>query len=143
MTSGSAIFAGKTLDLWGLGPGGDRRKSIYHKHLGTQIHAKRTDVVVALTSKGGYNAYMKKNDDNILPSLTNDEAFNMMDLVFKAGWEFGKSCIAPTSVDALRLFKDTIKSPELASLLDSVIRNGIKKTDRLHAAEAKKNAEMN
>jgi len=28
-------------------------------------------------------------------------------------------------------------------LLDGVIKAGIKKTDRLHAAEAKKNAEMN
>ena len=48
-----------------------------------------------------------------------------------------------TSVEALRLFKDTIKSPEIADLLDSVVKAGIKKTDRLHAAEAKKNAEMN
>ena len=67
---------------------------------------------------------MKKNDDNNLPGLTNAEAFEMMDLIFKAGWEFGKSCIVPTSADALRLFKDTIKKPELADLLDGVIKAG-------------------
>ena len=86
---------------------------------------------------------MKKNDDNHLPGLTNAEAFDMMDLIFKAGWEFGKSNIVPTSVDALRLFKDTIKSPEIADVLDDVVKAGIKKTNRLYAAEAKKNAEMN
>jgi len=56
-------------------------------------------------------AHMKKNDDNHLPGMTNAEAFDMMDLIFKAGWEFGKSCIVPTSADALRLFKDTIQKP--------------------------------
>jgi hypothetical protein len=86
---------------------------------------------------------MKKNDGNHLPGLTHSEAFDMMDLIFKAGWEFGKSCIVPTSADALRLFKDTIKSPEIADVLDDVVKAGIRKTDRLHAAEAKKNAEMN
>jgi hypothetical protein len=88
-------------------------------------------------------AHMKKNDDNHLHGMTNDEAFAMMDLIFKAGWEFGKSCIVPTSADALRLFKDTIQKPEIADLLDGVVKAGIRKTDRLHAAEAKKNAEMN
>jgi len=86
---------------------------------------------------------MKKNDGNHLPGLTNDEAFEMMDLIFVAGWEFGKSNIVPTPADALRLFKETIQKPELADLLDQAIKAGIKKTDRLHAAEAKKNAEMN
>ena len=140
MTSGSAIFAGKTLDLRGLGPGGDRRKSIYLRHLRAKFYALRTEKGYHLRSKIEYNrGMMNPNADS---NLT-DADFDLMDKIFLAGWEFGKANISQTATEALILFKMAISQPDLTDPMDAAIKAGIKKTDALWAADAKKNAEMN
>ncbi len=138
MTSGSAIFAGKTLDLWGLGPGGDRRKSIYHKHLGTQFHAKRTDAVVAIMSKGGYNAYMKKNDTSPL----DDDMAQLMDIIFLAGFDFGKANIMD-GPNALRIFKLGMGDDKLRQATFDALDAGKAHIAKLIAQDAQKSADMN
>ena len=70
--------------------------------------------------------------------------FDLMNKIFLAGWEFGKSNISPTATEALVLFKMALSfEPKVADALDVAIRAGIKKADALWAAEAKKSAEMN
>ena len=83
---------------------------------------------------------MKKNDDS---NLTEAD-FEMMDLLFKAGWEFGKANMTKTATASLDLFKAGIQSGgDGLDTLDKLVKAGMKETDRIFAAEAKKNAEMN
>ena len=85
---------------------------------------------------------MKKNDDTYKPS----EDYALMDLLFKAGWEFGKANLTKDANAALTLFKAAIKDGmegDGVKALDKLVKAGMKETDRLYAAEGKKNAEMN
>ena len=83
---------------------------------------------------------MKKNDDS---NLT-DADFEMMDLLFLAGWEFGKANLTKDAEASLTLFKAGIKgSGDGLDTLNKLVKAGMKETDRIFAAEAKKNAEMN
>lgn len=84
---------------------------------------------------------MKKNDDTYKPS----EDYALMDLLFKAGWEFGKANLTKDAGASLDLFKAGIRGGVDGSLdtLDKLVKAGMKETDRLYAAEAKKSAEMN
>ena len=83
---------------------------------------------------------MKANDDSYKPS----EDFALMDLIFKAGWEFGKANLTKDADAALILFKAGIRDGGGGlDRLNDLVKVGMKETDRLYAAEGKKNAEMN
>ena len=83
---------------------------------------------------------MKKNDDS---NLT-DADFEMMDLLFLAGWEFGKANMTKDAEASLTLFKAGIQGGgDGLDTLNKLVKAGMKETDRIFAAEAKKNAEMN
>ena len=85
---------------------------------------------------------MKKNDDTYKPS----EDFDLMDLLFKAGWEFGKANLTKDAGASLTLFKAAVKDGldgDGMAAVDKLVKAGMKETDRLYAAEAKKTAEMN
>ena len=83
---------------------------------------------------------MKKNDDSYKPS----EDFALMDMLFKAGWEFGKANLTKDADAALTLFKAGVRGGDDGlDTLDNLVKAGMRETDRLYAAEAKKNAEMN
>jgi len=88
----------------------------------------------------GIMAHMKANDDSYEPS----EDYALMDLLFKAGWEFGKANLTKDANAALTLFKAGIKGGgDGLNALNDLVKVGMKETDRLYAAEGKKNAEMN
>ena len=90
----------------------------------------------------GYTARMKKNNDTQLT----EQDFELMDLLFKAGWEFGKANLTKDAGASLTLFKAAVRQgmdSEAMEALDKLIKDGMKETDRILAAEAKKNAEMN
>jgi hypothetical protein len=82
---------------------------------------------------------MKKNDES---NLTEAD-FELMDKIFQVGWEFGKANINQTAGEALMMFKMGISQPDLADPIDTALKAGMRKTDRLFAADAKKSAEMN
>ena len=85
---------------------------------------------------------MKKNDDSYKPS----EDFALMDMLFMAGWELGKANLTKSPDAALTLFKAAVKQgmdSDGVKALDKLVKAGMKETDRLYAAEGKKNAEMN
>ena len=83
---------------------------------------------------------MKKNDDS---NLT-DADFEMMDLLFLAGWEFGKANLTKDAEASLTLFKAGITGGgDGLDTLNKLVKAGMKETDRLFAADAKKSAEMN
>ena len=69
--------------------------------------------------------------------------FELMNKIFEAGWEFGKANINQTAGEALMMFKMGISQPDLMDPINTALKAGMRKTDRLFAAEAKKNAEMN
>ena len=90
----------------------------------------------------GTMAYMKKNNDGQLT----EQDFELMDLLFKAGWEFGKANLTKDAGASLTLFKAAIREgmdSDAMAAVDKLIKAGMKVTDRLYAAEGKKNAEMN
>jgi hypothetical protein len=83
---------------------------------------------------------MKKNDDTYKPS----EDYALMDLLFAAGWEFGKANLTKDAGASLTLFKAGIKGGgDGVDTLNKLVKAGMKETDRLYAADAKKSAEMN
>lgn len=85
---------------------------------------------------------MKKNDDTYKPS----EDFTLMDMLFRAGWEFGKANLTKDADASLLLFKAAVRDgldSDGAEALDKLVQAGMKETDRLYAAEGKKTAEMN
>ena len=85
---------------------------------------------------------MKKNNDTQLT----EQDFELMDLLFKAGWEFGKANLTKDAGASLTLFKAAVRQgmdSEAMEALVKLIKDGMKETDRILAAEAKKNAEMN
>ena len=85
---------------------------------------------------------MKKNNDS---NLTEAD-FEMMDLLFAAGWEFGKANLTKDAGASLTLFKAAVTGgmgSDAFKALNKLVKAGMKETDRIFAAEAKKNAEMN
>lgn len=85
---------------------------------------------------------MKKNNDSQL----SEQDFELMDLLFKAGWEFGKANLTKDAGASLTLFKAAIREgmdSDAMAAVDKLVKEGMRETDRIFAAEAKKNAEMN
>lgn len=85
---------------------------------------------------------MKKNDDNPI----SQQDFELMDLLFKAGWEFGKANLTKDAGASLTLFKAAVREgmdSDAMAAVDKLVKDGMRETDRIFAAEAKKSAEMN
>ena len=122
--------------------GAEGPKSMFDNHLGLKFYALRTEKAFDRTCKVGYNARMKKNDESYKPS----EDFALMDMLFMASWELGKANLTKSPDAALTLFKAAVKQgmdSDGVKALDALVKDGMRETDRLYAAEKKKTAEMN
>ena len=80
---------------------------------------------------------MKKDD-----SMSSGEISKTLDLIFEAGFEFGKANLM-NAKESLALFKMTMKNEVLRDQCFKALDEGIARTDRLDTADRKKNAESN
>ena len=117
--------------------GAEGPKSIHHKHLGAKVCALRTEIDHHLGRHIEYNGVMKKDD-----SMSDGQIIETLDLIFAAGFEFGKANLMNTK-ESLALFKMTMKNSTLRDQCFKALDEGIARTNRLDAADRKKNADMN
>ena len=89
-------------------------------------------------SKGGYNAYMKKNDTSPL----DDDMAQLMDIIFLAGFDFGKANIMD-GPNALRIFKLGMGDDKLRQATFDALDAGKAHIAKLIAQDAQKSADMN
>ena len=123
-------------------PGGDRRKSIHHRHLRTKVYASKTNEAVDTAPKVGYNTGMKKDDSNMFDSEMAEFLLPILDVIFMAGFDFGKANIMD-SKSALQLFKLGLNDEKLREATFTALDEGKAHMAKLIAADAKKSAEMN
>ncbi len=130
-------------DIGGRGPGGDRRKSIHHRHLRTKVYALRTEIDHHLGGHIEYNGVMKKDDSNHLFEAEMAEIIKpILDVIFLAGFDFGKANITDGK-SALKLFKLGLNDEKLREATFDALDEGKAHMAKLIAADAKKSAEMN
>tara|TARA_B100000497_G_C7238750_1_gene173997 strand:+ start:168 stop:479 length:312 start_codon:yes stop_codon:yes gene_type:complete len=102
-----------------------------------KVYASRTEIDHHLGRHIEYNGAMKKDD-----SMSSGEISKTLDLIFEAGFEFGKANLM-NAKESLALFKMTMKNEVLRDQCFKALDEGIARTDRLDTADRKKNAESN